>query len=83
MTAKPPTPTDSLLDELLGIADEFHARSRTDAIGREVPRVACAECERIQRAGFGPSHNGARACRMGRSIASGGDLAHCSCAGCF
>lgn len=43
----------------------------------------CAMCNRVADAGFGPSHNGSRMCRMGVSIASGGNVAHCTCNGCF
>lgn len=42
---------------------------------------ACARCE--SDAPGGPDHHGSRACRMRSSIASGGNIAHCSCAGCF
>lgn len=33
---------------------------------------------------FGPSHNGSKGCRNSyKSIAAGGEQAHCTCDGCF
>lgn len=51
-------------------------------------RDACEQCKRIKELGFGPDHNGSAACRNFRfgghgAIAAGGDVAHCTCAGCF
>lgn len=60
---------------LAGWADA--ARDRTP----EVP--GCDVCKRVADAGFGPSHRGHACCRMGRALAAGGDVAHCTCAGCF
>jgi hypothetical protein len=54
-----------------------------------VPKVMakvkdCARCEAQQlNGGHGPSHEGSRLCRLGESIASGGEEAHCACAACF
>lgn len=49
---------------------------------------AVAECPTCQAGGFGPDHAGSIACRNFRvtgrgSIAAGGTIAHCTCAGCF
>ena len=47
------------------------------------------DCRRCWRGNvFGPTHNGSRACRNMRltgngAIAAGGDVPHCTCAGCF
>ena len=43
----------------------------------------CPTCKLVeQEKGFGPSHEGSRACRSG-SIASGGNYPHCACDTCF
>jgi len=43
----------------------------------------CQTCILIAaRGGFGPSHDGSEHCESG-SIASGGDVAHCTCDVCF
>jgi hypothetical protein len=50
-------------------------------------RFDCPTC-RNHPDGYGPSHEGSRACRNYRvlghgAIAAGGTTAHCTCAGCF
>lgn len=40
---------------------------------------SCPQCE----AGTPVSHNGSPLCRMRKSIASGGTVAHCTCSACF
>jgi len=41
----------------------------------------CETCK--NRTSWTPSHNGSTKCRMGASLASGGTIAHCTCAACF
>lgn len=43
-------------------------------------RQACSRCN--PPVVGGPSHAGSSACRMRHSLAAGGIVAHCSCAGC-
>lgn len=47
-------------------------------------RGECRTCAaiRILHHGFGPSHDGSRNCKSG-SIASGGNITHCTCSPCF
>lgn len=47
----------------------------------EAPET-CQGCNQNRAIGFGPSHSGSPLCRCG-SIASGGDVAHCTCSTCF
>lgn len=41
----------------------------------------CKQCQEYRRVG-GPYHTGSSGCRCG-SLASGGDIAHCTCSTCF
>lgn len=59
----------------VGYAAELHKSDRAAS--------ACGMCNRVADAGFGPSHNGSKMCRLEASIASGGNVAHCTCAGCY
>jgi len=50
---------------------------------KELQQEVCMACVRIiKEGGFGPTHNGSKNCESG-SIASGGDIAHCTCDVCF
>ena len=43
----------------------------------------CGQCLTNTLLRCGPLHEGYPWCRMGDSIASGGTVDHCTCAGCF
>lgn len=42
----------------------------------------CKACAEYSASGFGPRHEGSTGCKSG-SLASGGNVAHCTCDTCF
>lgn len=68
-----------LQEERDAIWKEIGARARQE---NERRLVECEGCQRNERVGYGPSHDGAQRCRCG-SLASGGAKAHCTCSACF
>ena len=69
-------------------APDKHSPEEVTKVQVVKEKPACVQCDAIKRIGYGPTHNGSGACRNARhgvagSIASGGDVEHCTCDGCF
>lgn len=66
------------------MSDKPLSASSEWSVSEDSAAAECATCAyiRAECAGFGPRHNGSRNCESG-SIASGGQVAHCSCDTCF